>query len=163
MSLRERELLEARYWSFYDGFPIPQWIEKFVGSDVLDIYVERYSTTRWVAHWWCVPCAIELEHRRAPIHSLRQLRQVAARVRTLGYDFVPAIQLSEDITQENWSRYLASAQRMSVWNAATLRRQIEAMPATVQLRKELEAKNLPQDAAANLALMRAIVGLNKDF
>jgi hypothetical protein len=162
MSQHERDLLDVRYWTFYEGSPVPQWIQDFVGIDVLEIYGERYSTTRWFEYWWCIPCAIELEHRREPVTSLRQLRRIASRVRTVGYDFDPAIALSEDVTQENWARYLASCRRVAEWSADALRRQIEGTPAAIQLRKELEAKSLPQGAAANLALMRAIVGLQKN-
>jgi hypothetical protein len=159
MSKHERDLLIARYWAFYEGTPVPQWIEELVGIEVLEIYGERYSTTRWFAHWWCIPCAIELEHRREPIITLRHLRRIAAHVRTVGYNFGPAIALSEDVTQENWARYLESSRRVAEWGADALRRQIEATPAAIQLRKELTAKKLPEGAAANLALMRTIVGL----
>jgi hypothetical protein len=162
MSEREPTLLPAHYWTFYNGFPVPRWLEEALGRDVVEIYSERYSTKQWFEHWWCMPCALELEHRREPVQSLRQLRRVAARVRAIGYDFGPAIKLSEDITQEHWTRYLDAAHCVSEWSADLLRRQIEAMPAAVQLRKELEAKKLPHGAAANLALMRVIVGLEKD-
>jgi hypothetical protein len=161
MSKHERDLLIARYWTFYEGSPVPQWIQDLAGTDVLEIYGERYSTTRWFEHWWCIPCAIELEHRREPVTSLRHLRRIASRVRTVGYDFGPAIALSEDVTQENWTRYLESSRLVAEWSADALRRRIEATPTAIQLRKELEAKKLPQGAAANLALMRTIVGLEK--
>ena len=161
MSQHERDLLIARYWTFYEGSPVPQWLKDLVGSHVLEIYGERYSTTRWFEYWWCVACAIELEHRRKPISSLRQLRRIASRVRKAGYDFGPAIVLSEDVTEENWARYCEASRQVAEWGATALRRQIEATPAAIRLRRELEAKKLPQGAAANLALMRAIVGLEK--
>lgn len=163
MSQHERNLLVTRYWSFYEGAPVPQWLVDLVGGGVLDIYSKRYGTTRWHANWWCIPCAIELEHRRAPITSLRQLRRVASHVRKAGFDFGPAVALSEDVTQESWARYLEASQKVAAWSADALRRRIEGMPAAVQLRKELEAKKLPRGAAANLALMRAIVGLTKSL
>jgi hypothetical protein len=161
MSQHERDLLVARYWTFYEGSPVPRWIEDLVGLEVLDIYAARYGTTRWFEHWWCIACAIELENRREPVTSLRQLRRVASRVRKVGYDFGAAITLSEDVMEENWARYLKSSRMVAEWGADALRRRIEASPAAVQLRKELAAKKLPQGAAANLALMRAIVGLEK--
>lgn len=161
MSQHERDLLIARYWTFYEGSPIPQWIEDLVGIDNLEMYGKRYSTTRWVEHWWCIPCAIELEHRRRPITSLRELHRITRRILADGYDFGSAIALSEDITQENWARYLEANRTVTAWSADVLRRQIEATPAAIQLRKELAAKKLPEGAAANLALMRTIVGLEK--
>jgi hypothetical protein len=161
MSQHERDLLVARYWTFYEGSPVPQWIEDLVGLEVLDIYAVRYGTTRWFEHWWCIACAIELENRRQSVTSLRQLRRVASRVRKIGYDFSAAITLSDDVMEENWTRYLKSCQTVAEWGADALRRRIEASPAAIQLRKELATKKLPQGAAANLALMRAIVGLEK--
>jgi hypothetical protein len=63
--------------------------------------------------------------------------------------------------EENSARYLKSCQMAAECGADALRRRIEASPAAIGLRKELTAKKLPQGAAANLALMRAIVGLEK--
>jgi ribosomal protein S10 len=161
----EKERVWNRYWTYHSGSIIPSWLNVFVSEDALWIYHDRIFYRRehcaWSEGWFYLGCAIELEHRAAPARTLGQLRRLVAKARRPGYDFTAAKLLDEEVThlQSLHTREInVQAER---WQAELHHRMLDAHPDKMKLIHAIETMKLPQGAAANLALMRAIVGAEK--
>jgi hypothetical protein len=161
----EKERVWNRYWRYHSGSLIPAWLDAMVSEDVLLIYHERVFYKRhhaaWNKGWFYLGCAIELEHRAAPAQTLRELRRLVAKVLHAGYDFAAAKSLDEEVTRLHGLRTQEIYLTVERWLAERPQRLLDAHPAAIELRQEIESKRLPQGAAANLELMRAILGIEK--
>jgi len=155
-----------RYWTYHCGSIVPSWVGSLVSEDALWIYHDRMFYRRehaaWTEGWFYLGCAIELEHRAEPARTRRQLRRLVAKVRCVGYDFTAARLLDEEVTrlQELRTREIHSESERR--QAELHRRMLDAHPNKTALIREIEAMSLPRGAAANLALMRTIVGAGKN-
>lgn len=159
----ERDRKPGSYWRKLIGFPIPRWIEELAGRDAVHLYYQRYSEgMRQRAHWHHMACAIELEHRRRPVATIRDLWRATVRVRSVDYDYKAADELAALVNHGLNQQYLETCRRVEEWSIADARRDRENRPEAIRLRLELERKQLPQGATANLALMRTILGISRD-
>ena len=145
------------YWGFCQGYLVPRWIEEMAGHEAVDIYCERYiGQSEHLDHFGC---AIELEHRATPISTLKELRRIAVKITRMGYDFTAAAALALEVAQERSGLQVEMEARRTKENAALPRRQADALPDGKRMLRELRAKQLPQGAAANLEVIRTVVGL----
>jgi ribosomal protein S10 len=161
----EKERVWNRYWTYHSGSIIPSWLDVFVSEDALWIYHDRVFYRRehsaWTEGWFYLGCAIELEHRAAPARTLRQLRRLVAKARRPGYDFTAAKLLDEEVTHLQSVHAREIHVETERWQAELHQRMLDAHPDKMKLIQAIETMKLPQGAAANLALMRAIVGAEK--
>jgi len=145
------------YWGFCQGYLVPRWIEKMAGHEAVEIYYERYiGQSEHLDHFGC---AIELEHRAKPVSTLKELRRMAGKITRMGYDFTAAAALAIDVAQERSGLQAEMEARRAKQNAALPRQQADAQPDGKCMLRELSAKQLPQGAAANLEVIRTVVGL----
>lgn len=161
----EKERVWNRYWTYHSGSIIPAWLDAFVSEDALWIYHDRIFYRRehsaWTKGWFYLGCAIELEHRTAPAQTIRQLRRLVAKVRRPGYDFTAARLLDEEVTKLQSLRTREILAETDRWQGELHRRMLAAHPDKMKLLQAIETMKLPSGAAANLALMRTIVGIEK--
>lgn len=161
----EKERVWNRYWTYHSGSIIPAWLDVFVSEDALWIYHDRIFYRRehsaWTEGWFYLGCAIELEHRAMPARTLRQLRRLVAKVRLPGYDFTAAKLLDEEVTKLQSLRTREILAETDRWQVELHRRMLAAHPDKMKLLQAIETMKLPSGAAANLALMRTIVGIEK--
>ena len=161
----EKERVWNRYWTYHSGSIIPSWIDVLVSDDALWIYHDRIFYRRehsaWTEGWFYLGCAIELEHRAAPAQTLRQLRRLVAKARRPGYDFTAAKLLDEEVSHLQSLRTQEIHVETERRGAELHQRMLDAHPDKIKLLQAIETMKLPQDAAANLALVRAIVGAKK--
>lgn len=161
----EKERVWSRYWSYHCGTIIPSWLDAIVSQDALWIYHDRIFYRRkhsaWTEGWFYLGCAIELEHRIAPVKTLRQLRRLVATVRRVGYDFAEAKLLDEEVTRLQRLCIREIYCETERWQAKLHQRMLNAHPQNMELLREIEAIGLPAGSAANLSLMRSIVGAKK--
>jgi hypothetical protein len=157
--LNERIRRIYGYWGFCQGYLVPNWIKNMTGYEAVEIYYERYlGQTEHLNHFGC---AIELEHRDKPITTLKDLRKAAVKITRVGYDFTAAAALAINVARERAGLDVEIAARSAAEEAARPRRRADAQPDGMRMQRELEAKQLPQGAAANLAVIQTIVGLPK--
>jgi hypothetical protein len=161
----EKERVWNRYWTYHSGSIIPSWTGVLVGEEALWIYHDRIFYRRehsaWTEGWFYLGCAIELEHRAAPAQTLRQLRRLVAKARRPGYDFTAAKLLDEEVMRLQRLRTRELQLEAGRRQAELDERMHDAHPDKLKLIEAIEAMRLPQGAAANLAIMRAIVGAEK--
>lgn len=161
----EKKRVWSRYWSYHCGSIIPAWLHAIVSDEALWIYHDRIFFKRkhsaWAEGWFYLGCALELEHRAVPAHTLRQLRRLVAKVQRPGYDFTAAKLLDEEVTHLQSLRTREIQAESERWQAELHRRMLDAHPDKTKLLRTIATMKLPQGAAANLTLMRAIVGLEK--
>lgn len=147
------------YWGFCQGYLVPRWIEKMAGYEAVEIYYERYiGQSEHLDHFGC---AIELERRAEPISTLKELRRIAVKITRMGYDFTAAAALAIEVAQERAGLQAEMETRRAKENASLPRQQADAHPDAKQMLRELRAKQLPQGKAANLEVIRTVVGLPK--
>lgn len=158
----EKDHVWNRYWSYHCGSIIPEWLGKMVGEEALWVYHERIFYKRkhasWTEDWFYFGCAIELEHREASAQTLRELRRLVARVRHAGYDFTAARLLDAEVTRLQRLHTQETHRGMERWQHRLHQDLLKADPSYGEVSREIEAKKLPQGAAANLTLMRKILG-----
>lgn len=161
----EKERVWNRYWTYHSGSIIPAWLDVLVSEDALWIYHDRIFYKRehsaWAEGWFYLGCAIELEHRATPARTLRQLRRLVAKTRRPGYDFTAARLLDEEVTKLQRLHTREIHIGTERWQAELHQRMLDAHPDKMKLIQAIETMKLPPGAAANLALMRAIVGIEK--
>lgn len=161
----EKNRVWNRYWTYHSGSIIPAWLAAIVSEDALWIYHDRIFYRRehsaWTEGWFYIGCALELEHRATPAQTLRQLRRIVAKVRRPGYDFTEAKLLDEQVMYLHSLRTREIHAETERWQSELHQRMLDAHPDKVKLIRAIETMQLPQGAAANLALMRAIVGAEK--
>jgi len=159
LDLDERIRRLYSYWGYCQGYLVPKWIEDMAGYEAVEIYYHRYlGQTEHLNHYGC---AIELEHRERPVVTLRELRKAAVKITRMGYDFTAAAALATDVECERAELRVEISARAAAEEATRSRRQADAQPDGARMLRELGAKQLPQGAAANLAVVRTIVGLTK--
>ena len=161
----EKELVWNRYWTYHCGSIIPSWLTTIVNEDALWIYHDRIFYRRehsaWTEGWFYIGCAIELEHRAAPVQTVRQLRRLAAKVRHAGYDFTAARLLDDEVARLQ-GLYTREIHRESArWEAEFHQRMLDAHPQNNELIRKIRTLKLPLGADANLALIRTILGNEK--
>jgi hypothetical protein len=140
------------YWKYCYGYLVPRWIEDMAGYKAVEIYCERYvGQTKNLNHFGC---AIELERRDRAITTLRELRRAAVKITRTGYDFTAAATLATNVERERDELKAEVTARRAAEEAARPRRQADAQPDGMRMLRELEAKQLPAGAAANLSVMR---------
>lgn len=153
----DREQLESRYWRHSPaGIPIPGFLA-WIGADEGEIYdVYRRLLSAWRSRpdteRALLPDTLEAEHRRRPIVSIVDLRAAAERIAAPDYDLAPARAVMDGRLQAQQARELEEAARHQAWWSRT-----------IEARRELErvGKNLPLGRAANMAVIRTILKLDR--
>lgn len=162
----EKDRVWNRYWTYHNGSVIPAWLEQMVGDAVLWLYHDRIFQKRdrigWTTGLFHVGCAIELEHRALPATTSRELRRLVARVFRPGYDFAAAALLEAEVMHFQGLRTREISLNYERWIAEEPKRRLDAHPETVKLKREIEAKSLPQGSAENLELLRVLLGISKN-